>query len=268
MTKSVRRLEDELHVQLLQRSARGARPTRLGRAFLARARIVQSELRKVEEDLAELQGERGGIAAFGVAPGAGVLLVPDAIQQFRRNHPLTRVRIIEGVTQALLPLVRDETLDFSVGQKPPHKLEAAIRFKPLFRTQLVVAGRRGHPLRAAKSLQELAQAQWLTFLVPGGGGILERAFSAAALGPPKVIVQCESYAAALALLGKSDTLALVVPQLFAEPLAGNHLERIVVAETMPALSYGMFTRAEAPLAPAAAAMAQAVTATARRLARN
>src|SRR5262245_13997027 len=50
ITKSVRSLETELHVQLLGRNARGIVPTASGRAFFARARVAQSELRKAEEE--------------------------------------------------------------------------------------------------------------------------------------------------------------------------------------------------------------------------
>ena len=58
ITKSIRQLEEELHVQLLQRNARGAAITRAGKTFLARARVVQAELRKAEDDLAALRGGR------------------------------------------------------------------------------------------------------------------------------------------------------------------------------------------------------------------
>ena len=50
MTKSVRSLEAELEVQLLQRTTHGAVPTPAGRAFFARARIAQAELRKAKEE--------------------------------------------------------------------------------------------------------------------------------------------------------------------------------------------------------------------------
>lgn len=268
LTKSLRQLESELGAQLLQRSSRGISPTPSGLAFLTRARVVQAELRRASEDLASLKGARAGAVAFGVSPSAAVLLIPESLVRFRQQYPLAEIRVVEGVLPALLAPLRDETLDFVVGQKPPGGLDPSIRHRPLYRGRLVVAGRRGHPLRAARSLRELADASWLMYTGRGQGGVLERFFAAVGLPAPKVIVHCESYSAALALLARTDTLGLVVPQLLAQPYAHGFLQQIQIEETPPELPVGLFTRANAPLPAAAAAMAAAVSATARRLARR
>jgi len=268
MTKSLRHLEEELQTALVLRTARGVMLTPAGRAFLARARVIQSELRRAEEDLAALRGGPQGTVAFGIAPAASLALIPDAMARFREKYPEARVRVVEGVRTALVPLVRDETLDFAIAQKGPGTEEASIRFKPLLRPELVVAGRRGHSLASARSLRELAEARWLVFYPPGAGGMLERAFSAASLPAPKALVHCESYATALALIARSDLLGLVLRRLFDEPYTSRFLQRFELVDEIPAPSIGMFVRAGAPLAPAAAAMAQAVAATARPLGKN
>src|SRR5262245_30694740 len=176
MTKSIRKLEDELHVQLVQRTTRGVVPTRAGKAYLARARVIRAEARKAEEELTQIAGGPGGGMAFGVSSPISILVLPDAVARFHRQHPAAPVRVLGGPPNALLPLVRDETLDFSLGSRLRKELDAGIRFRPLLRTHLVIAGRRGHPLRGVRSLPELACAPWLVFVPTGSGGLIQGAF--------------------------------------------------------------------------------------------
>jgi LysR family transcriptional regulator of abg operon len=267
VTKSIRQLEDELHMKLLQRSGRGAVPTQAGKAFLARARVIHTELAKIEQDLDELRGRRGGTIVIGASPAAVVVLVPEAIMRLRRRYPDARIRLVEGLASSLIPLVRDESLDFTIGQKGLGKPDRAIRFTPLFRTQMVIAGRRGHPLLAAKSVRELADATWVTFTPAGQGGRVESMYSAAGLPPPRVTVQCESYTSALALMARTDALGIIVPQLLGGSNMHASLQHIAIDDPLLGITYGIFRRSDAPLSPAAAAMAEAVTATARQLAR-
>ena len=269
ITKSIRSLEDELHVQLLGRSARGIVPTASGRAFFARARAAQSELRKAEEEAAQLGGSSTGSLAFGVGPAGAVLIVPEALARFRQQFPRARVRIIEGLAHALLPFVRDETLDFVVGLRPAAKLDSTIKFRPLYRSELAVAARKGHPLRNARSLAQLAVADWLTTPTLGShGGPLEQMFASTALSPPRPVIQCESYNTIVSLLAKTDMVGLMQRRLLKEPFARDFLREIAVEEPIPSVTAGIFTRADAPLTRVAAAMAKAVAAVATKLARS
>jgi DNA-binding transcriptional LysR family regulator len=267
MTKSLQQLERDLGERLLARGARGVTLTAAGRAFLARARVIDAELRHAREDLRALRGTAdGGSVAIGIGP-ALCIAVPQAMAHFRARFPDASVRVVEGVRTALVGPLREELLDFIVVQDPGGPREPGLKVRPLLRPELVVAGRRGHPLSHARSLRELAGASWLVFNPPGSGGMLDVAFRAAGIAAPRARVVCESYATALALLARSDLLGLLFLQVFSEPVAARFLQRFPVAERIGAPSLAMFTRADTPLAPAAAAMAQAMTASVRALAR-
>ena len=70
-----------------------------------------------------------GQTAVQVAPQASMLIVPDAMRQFRRRYPNARVRIVEGVSTALLPAVRDETFDFAIAGSL-RRLDPGLRVAP------------------------------------------------------------------------------------------------------------------------------------------
>ena len=209
ITKSIRGLENELHARLVQRTPRGVVATPAGRAFLARARAVQTELRKAEEEVVQINGGGAGSIAVGVGPSA-IPILTEAVTRFRRQFPLARLLILEGYTHALLPLVRDETLDLNLGMRIDTRLDPVFTFRPLIRVDYIVVARKGHPLRNAHSLEQLADADWLS-LTPqvSPSSPLQRAFSAVGLPMPRNVIRCDSNNVAVDLLSKTDMVSLM-----------------------------------------------------------
>jgi LysR family transcriptional regulator of abg operon len=129
--------------------------------------------------------------------------------------------------------------------------------------------RKDHPLCNARSLAELTEANWMSFTFPDvSRGPLWRAFSAAGLPVPQGAIQCDSFHTAMGLPIRADMLAILSRRMLAAPFTRDVLHEIPVAESLPSHAAGMFTRADAPLTLAAAAMARAVTAVARKLNRS
>lgn len=267
ITKSVRRLETDLGAQLVQRTPQGILLTSSGRAFFVRVRAAHVELRRAEAEAAT--GATGaGSVAFGVGSTVGVLVVPAALAEFRRQFPDARLRILEGMAPQLAPLVRDGTLDFAACAHQYANADSTLAFKPLFTLQQVVAARKGHPLRNARSLRDLAGAEWVSrFAVSSYPITVSNAFAAAGLPMPRNTVQVESYRLLIALLEHSDMLGILPSRLLARAFAGDSLEAIPVAEKLPSLTMHLVTRAEIPLSRPAAFMAKMVLQAARRMAK-
>lgn len=264
LTKSLRALEGAVGARLLDRTAQGIVLTAYGKVLLARTRAAQAQLDKAREEIAQIAGDRASSVAFG-ASASGLVLVPQALARFQHEHPRSYVRIVEGPPRALLPLLRDGSLDFFLGPKPAEPLGAQVRVRPLFRLPLAVAGRSGHPLRHARSLAALGGARWLLLSAGGwSGSYLAATFEAAGLSQPASIIQCESYASAIALLSGSDTLGLIPRQHLAD--AGlRGVEEIRVADRLPELSFSLYTRSEDALTRPAGALMRLLTAGARRM---
>jgi DNA-binding transcriptional LysR family regulator len=267
VSKSIRSLERDLDLPLLQRTSRGVVATDYGRAFFRRAKAAQSELSKARQELGQIAGRKSGFVAFGCGPILAELLLPDAVAQFRTRFPMAGIRIFEGFADSLIPLVRDSTLELAFTARLPRGLrrESGVAFRPLFFHDRVVMCRKGHPLAKARSLRELLDADWLTLEPPT---LLHREFAARNLEIPRSVIVCESYAGFVPMLESADMVGIAPRTLLSRPLARGLLQAMELDAPLSTLSVGIFSRADTRLTPAAAAMAEAVTAVSRKFALN
>jgi DNA-binding transcriptional LysR family regulator len=262
ISKAMAGLEAELQAELFIRTSRGIRLTPAGRLFGARAAVVLAELGRAREELSELSGGSEGSVAFGVGPGA-IALVPRAIARFRAERPNARIHIREGTRDALLPLVRDGSLDFTISDRGMAPVEGGLAFRMVHQSGLVIAARKGHPLGHATSLAQLVQVQWLLVYPPGHGGLLEQSLAAVGLPAPTMRVHCESHASALALIADSDLMGLIPVQDVRAGIKAGLLQQVGVRERLGQPRMGAFMRADTPLSSAAQRMLQALTVAAR-----
>jgi LysR family transcriptional regulator of abg operon len=269
LSKNLRELEAELHVRLLARSSRGVVLTPAGRAFHTRAQAAATKLRKAEEEAGQAgdTGADAGSVTFSMGPVGVIAVLPEAVARFRRQLPLARIRVIEGYGHMMLHDVRSESLDFAFGLKSARDLGASVRFRALFQSELVVCARKGHPLAHARSLKELVDAEWMTtgnMWEPGG--VAEKLFRSAGLELPRPVFQCTNALSAMSLHIQSDMLSLTQRHTLGWAPAHLLLREIPVAEAMPSVTVGLYTRADTQLTRAAAAMVRHVTAVSRELA--
>ena len=82
---------------------------------------------------------------------------------------------------------------------------------------------------------------------------------------PRQITQCESFSAILTLLAESDRLAVVPHPFLGMPHVSEAIQAVPIAERLPGLTVGLYTRADAPLTKPAAALARLLSDIGRRL---
>ena len=144
LSQHVRRLERELGVQLLDRSARHVRLTPAGEAFLEVARRM---LRQVDEGTdAARRAEAGetGSLAVGVHMAVAAPVLSVLLRHWNRVRPAVQPRLTSGRARDLVDLVRRRELDLALVDGPV--TEGGLDSALVVEDRLVVVLPAGHPL--------------------------------------------------------------------------------------------------------------------------
>lgn len=256
ISRSLRELEKELGVPLVERHAKGVVLTEYGQAFIVRARSVLQDLERGREAIQQLKGERIGKVSIGLSSAVFLSLVPEVYQTFRARYPDARLSLTEGLFPALEPQLKDGSLDFYIGPRPVGEMDKDFAVLLLFRNKRVVVCRRGHPLAHARKLGDLVGAQWVMTGVRQPVEVeFEEQFAAHGLAAPKAVTQTYTTLPVVALLASTDTLAFLPQQWMSSSIFTSTLQAIEVEEELDGPDIVMIRRHSMPLTPLADALA-------------
>jgi len=163
LSQQIRRLEQEIGVQLLQRTKRHVELTEAGRAFLEGARGALSQVdRAIEAAQRASRGEVGKLA-IGFLGAAAYSLLPSILIAFRNRYPDVEVKLHELKTSELIAALRDGQVQVGFVRLPIQ--DEALVVEQILREELMVVLPKRHPLasRARISFRDLTQE---VFLMP------------------------------------------------------------------------------------------------------
>jgi DNA-binding transcriptional LysR family regulator len=125
LSHQVRRLEQELGMELLRRTTRSVAPTEAGELVAARARAVLAETDALRGDIDELRGLTRGHVNIGAMLFGGELDIPAVIARFTSSFPNVEVGLREGTAQRMLEMLSDGSLDvaFALEVRPPDDVQ-------------------------------------------------------------------------------------------------------------------------------------------------
>jgi DNA-binding transcriptional LysR family regulator len=120
VSASLKLLERELGVDLLERGRWGARPTGAGLEVLAHARTALGAVAQARHVADALTGLLHGRVVVGMVVGCTSQVLAGLLADFARRHPAVEVTLVEGNGEDLLRDLRDGLLDLAwVGRATP-----------------------------------------------------------------------------------------------------------------------------------------------------
>lgn len=260
LTKSLKRLEDELQVKLFERTARGMKPTVYGECLRSHAAAVNIGIQNLRSDLQSLKSGLTGIVEVGAPPIVAPRVLPEAIAELRKDRPKVLVRITTDLSPALIRLVQDGRLDFAVVFTADEVLPAGCRRRLLFDDRLVIAARAKHPITRSKriSVRDAAQYAWV---LPHQDNLhrhrLQLAFEAEGLPLPRPVIECNSVETIKTILQTTDCVALISQMSVGADESGR-IHSVELASEFMTRQIGLIWRDDRSLSAAAEKLMQLV----------
>jgi len=130
LTMQVRKLEDEIGMQLFDRAKQPLVPTKNGVQFIDKARRVIREFNRIKEFISTEKEAVEGNFSLGVIPTAAPYLLPIFLPAFSSKYPNTILTVRELQTDEIILRLKQGTLDFGILASPLE--ESEIREIPLY----------------------------------------------------------------------------------------------------------------------------------------
>ncbi|MET3076563.1 LysR family transcriptional regulator [Pantoea leporis] len=256
LTKAIQELELALGARLFERRQQGVTLTDIGDNFFKHASLVLEELRVAQEDIQQRLGLAGGRVNIGVGGSIARTVMPQVINQFHREYPLVKVRIVEGQLVSMVHELRQGELDFTINTYDKNHLDQELVFERLMERDYQVVMRKGHPMAHARTLAELQHCDW-TMPTPQGSyyRLLHDLFGERGMAP-KIVVTCETFMACTSLVAQSDFVSIISRDVIEDPTHGGQLISLVLDEPLPKATFYLIQRKDTALTPMSAYMAQ------------
>ncbi len=150
LSVAIRKLEDELGVQLFERGSSEVSVTPIGTQIIDQAQRVLEQAAAVKEIAKHGKDPLSGPVKVGVIYTIGPYLLPQLVRQMISGAPRMPMLLQENFTVKLLELLRQGEIDVAI-MADPFNAQGLIT-QPLYDEPFVVAAPASHPLAGRKSI--------------------------------------------------------------------------------------------------------------------
>ena len=150
LSVAIRKLEDELGVQLFERGSSEVSVTPIGTQIIEQAQRVLEQAAAVKEIAKHGKDPLSGPVKVGVIYTIGPYLLPQLVRQMISDAPRMPMLLQENFTVKLLELLRQGEIDVAI-MADPFNAQGLIT-QPLYDEPFIVAAPTGHPLAERKSI--------------------------------------------------------------------------------------------------------------------
>ena len=240
ISRQIRDLEEEIGIQLFERSAKAVRLTRAGKVFLAEAREILLHTEAAVKKARAAVGGTTGEIHVGYAPSLTVQILPQVLRAFQEQCPKVRVTLHDLSSEEMLTRLGEKKLQVALTVPPKGKIARNLSSVELARYAMCVAVAPTHPLAKLKHLT-LAQVAREPLIglsrkdYPDAHEEMRKVFAPAGL-KPNVAEEHEGGTSIIAAVEAGRGIALVPGSLAC--IVGNRVKLLPLKPTQPPIPVG------------------------------
>ncbi|AJP56509.1 LysR family transcriptional regulator [Pandoraea vervacti] len=166
LSVAIKKLEDELNVQIFERGAAEVSVTPLGEQIVAQAQRVLEQTIAIKEIAKQGRDPLAGPLRLGVIYTIGPYLLPALVKQMIETTPQMPLMLQENYTLKLIELLKQGEIDAAIMALPFP--ESGLMVRPLYDEPFVVALPRSHPWAGREHI-DAGDLKQETMLLLGSG---------------------------------------------------------------------------------------------------
>lgn len=130
LSMQIQKLEDELEIQIFDRSKKPIELTGVGKKIVEQARNIVNESERMKDVVDQEKGFIGGTFKLGIIPTIMPTLLPMFLKNFANRYPKVHLKIEELNTDEIITKIHDGYLDAAIAATPLG--QEKIKEKPLY----------------------------------------------------------------------------------------------------------------------------------------
>lgn len=212
LTRQIQAIEEEVGIQLFDRTTRGMVLNRFGQTFVYYARQMELNARHAHEELSNMFNGAAGHLRIGAGPAWSYSIVPEAIARLQATMPAVTIELVTQIDD-YYQLLESGHLDMLLAEFPEEQnRRPELEYQHILTIDRFIFARSGHPLMTKKHVlgSDLLEYPWVRFR---GSQLGERAlrqfFEGGGLPFRRTSVETTSFQAGFRLLQRHDYLMML-----------------------------------------------------------
>ncbi len=150
LSMQLKKLEEELKIDIFDRSKQPIIPTDAGKDIIEQARIILREAKKLENIAKHYDDTFEGSLVIGIIPTIAPYLLPYFLGDFLKKYKKIKLVIQELTTEEIIYKLNKDEIDAGILATPLHEIN--ILEEPLFYEEIKIYAHYNHPLTKKKIL--------------------------------------------------------------------------------------------------------------------